>query len=113
MKVVSTLLQSASFVAEKIVKRTGRLDVIVVVTLDAVGKKLFYEHDCYAAPKESSDEEILSSLAAELQDDFKSDGVYQLRYLLARRSGTPDEECSNWNVRDHKSEGGGRRSFPC
>lgn len=84
---MSTLLQSCSYAAEKYFKRHNRFDIVIVVTLDQTGRKLFYERNCFGAPKEPSDDEILSDLADELRQDFAAADVIEFAIsYLAKRS---------------------------
>jgi hypothetical protein len=63
----TSLLQSCSYQTEKYFKRRGgRFEVVLYVTLDKNGRREWFERDCFSAPKEPSDEEILKGLAWEL-----------------------------------------------
>ena len=70
-----SLLQSCSYAAEKSLKKNKAFNRVIYVTVDAAGKKLFYENVCGHVPASISDREILSSLAEKMHDDFTAAGV--------------------------------------
>jgi hypothetical protein len=80
------LLRSASWRADKLLKRRGHFNTVLWLTEDANGRGQWFESPCVNAPDAATDAELLTALAADTGLEFAAKGVvrFAVAYLANR-----------------------------